>query len=56
MNKTIVIRVDKDFYESYILKQKEQERKRGNKNCSDSVATSIIKKRLDRVGGLAEEY
>ena len=56
MGDSIVVRVNKDFYESYVLKQKEQEKKRGNNQCSDQVATSILKKRLDRAGGLSEEY
>jgi|TARA_R100000750_G_scaffold62697_2_gene57430 hypothetical protein len=50
---TIVIRVDYDFYKSYILKLKEIENERGNVPCSDKTATSILKKRLDAVGGLA---
>lgn len=56
MGDSIVTRVSKDFYQSYILKQKEQEKKRGNNHCSDQVATSILKKRFDRVGGLADDY
>ena len=51
---TIVIRIDKEFYESYILKLKEFEKIRGNGKCSDQVATSILKNRLDRAGGLVE--
>ena len=53
MSNTIVIRVDYDFYKSYILKLKEMEKDRGNYACSDKTATSILKKRLDAVGGLA---
>lgn len=56
MSNSIVTRVDKDFYKSYILKQKEQEIQRGNNSCSDATATSILKKRFDNVGGLLDNY